>query len=357
MPMSREADASAGTENGEEPDFRRMVESMPHLVWQANPLGDWIWASPQWTAFTGQSLDRSRGYGWLDAVHPEDRERTRDAWRAASRYGHLMIEHRLYRRAAEGHEGDSYLWFSTRATPRRDGGGRPIAWFGTSTDIHALHLMREAQTRLIHELQRQGRNNLAVIRGIVRRVADTAATADDVVAHVGDRLAAMARIQAEVSREPHSRVAQEVLIRDELSAHALPEPSVLAGPPVRLPVEVAERLGLALHELVLGAVLDGHDRITATWTTTPTHLVLTWRDASAARVLSDEAGHASSPAGRHDHGADAAPDDGVTGYCAGGGTLRGEMLERMLAYDLHAVTTITESGGERQVIIGLPLPY
>ena len=24
---------------GEEPDFRRMVESIPHLVWQANPLG------------------------------------------------------------------------------------------------------------------------------------------------------------------------------------------------------------------------------------------------------------------------------------------------------------------------------
>ncbi|WP_269153963.1 PAS domain-containing protein [Methylobacterium currus] len=338
-----------------------MVESMPHLVWQANPLGDWIWASPQWTAFTGQSLDHSRGYGWLDAVHPEDRERTRDAWRAASRYGHLMIEHRLYRRAAEGKERDPYLWFFTRAAPRRDDGGRPTTWFGTSTDIHALHLMREAQTRLIHELQRQGRNNLAVIRGIVRRVADTAVTADDVVAHVDDRLAAMARIQAEVSREPLSGVALEVLIRDELSAHALPEPSVLAGPPVRLPVEVAERLGLALHELVLGAVLDGHDRIDATWTTTPTHLVLTWRerarrDAPASRALSDEAARAPSPAGRHDHGPDSAPDDGVAG-CSGGGTLRGEMLERMLAYDLHAVTTITETGSEREVIIGLPLPH
>ncbi len=360
MPMSREADG-ARNQDEEEPDFRRMVESMPHLVWQANPLGDWIWASPQWTAFTGQSLDRSRGCGWLDAVHPEDRERTRDAWQAASRYGHLIIEHRLYRRAAAGAEADPYLWFSTRAIPRRVDGGRPTTWFGTSTDIHALHLMREAQARLIHELQRQGRNNLAVIRGIVRRVADTAMTADDVVAHVDDRLAAMARIQAEVSREPLSGVALEVLIRDELSAHALPEPSALAGPPVRLPVEVAERLGLALHELVLGAVLDGHDQIAATWATTPTHLVLTWRErarrgAPAPRALPDDADRAPSSAGRRDHGPDAAPDDGVAECCPGGGTLRGEMLERMLAYDLHAVTSVTESAGEREVIIGLPLP-
>jgi PAS domain S-box-containing protein len=332
--MRREA-ASAGQqeavgqEDAEEPDYRRLVESIPHLVWQSNPRGDWVWASPQWAAFTGQSPGRSRGYGWLEAVHPEDRERTLEAWQAASRHGHLAIEHRLRCRSADGTEGAPYLWFATRATPRRDHDGRPVAWFGTSTDINALHLMREAQARLIHELQRQGRNNLAVTRGIVRRIADTAVTADDVVAYVDDRLAAMARIQAEVSREPLSGVALEVLIRDELSAHALPEPSELAGPPVRLPAEMAEKLGLALHELVLSAVLDGHDRIAATWTTTPTHLALIWR----ARARRGEASMASC-----------------------GGSLRGEMLERMLAYDLHAVTTVTETGRERQVVIVLPLP-
>lgn len=320
---------AGGPEDGEAPDFRRMVEGIPHLVWQANPRGDWIWASPQWAAFTGQSPACSRGYGWLDAVHPEDRARTLQAWQAASRKAPLAIEHRLRRHPADGIEGDAHLWFSTRATPRCDGDGRPVAWFGTSTDIHALYQMREAQTRLIHELQRQGRNNLAVTRGIVRRIADTAVTADDVVAYVEDRLAAMARIQAEVSREPLSGVALEVLIRDELSAHALPEPSELGGPPVRLPVEMAEKLGLALHELVLSAVLDGHDRIAATWTTTPTHLTLLWRErARRGNALIE----------------------------IGGGSLRGEMLERMLVYDLHAVTTVAETRHERQIAIVLPLP-
>ncbi|MCF4123990.1 HWE histidine kinase domain-containing protein [Methylobacterium sp. SyP6R] len=312
----------------EGPDFRRMVETIPHLVWQSNPLGDWTWASPQWAAFTSQAPGRSCGYGWLDAVHPEDRERTREAWRVASRRGHLAVEHRLCRRPAKAGESDPYFWFSTQATPRRGDDGRPTTWFGTSTDIHDLHAMRETQERLVRELQRQGRNTLAVMRGIVRRVADTAATAEDVVAHIGDRLGAMARIQAEVSREPMAGVALDVLIRDELSAHALPDPSELAGPPVRLPAEMAEKLGLALHELVLSAVLDGDDRIAATWTVATTHLVLTWR--MRARP--------GAPAG-------------------GARTLSGEMLERMLAYDLRAVTTVTETGRERQVVIVLPLPH
>ncbi|MBE7249438.1 MAG: PAS domain-containing protein [Actinomycetospora chiangmaiensis] len=324
--MRPEADPFA-IEAADEPDFRGMVETIPHLVWQSNAGGDWIWASRQWAAFTGQNAERSRGCGWLDAVHPEDRARTREAWRAASRRGHVAVEHRLCRQAADGPAGDPYRWFATRAMPRRHGDGRPTTWFGTSTDIHDLHLMREAQALLVQELQRRGRNNLAVVRGIVRRVTATAASVEEAAAYVDDRLAAMARIQAEVSREPLSGVALDVLIRDELSAHALPEPSELSGPPVRLPVEVAEKLGLALHELVRGAVLDGHDRIAATWGKTATHLTLTWRERSrpgAART--------------------------------GGETLRGEILERMLAYDLRAATTITETERDRSVVIVLPLP-
>ncbi|TGD97143.1 HWE histidine kinase domain-containing protein [Methylobacterium nonmethylotrophicum] len=329
--MRREADRLETEEEASEPDFRRLVESIPHLVWQSNPRGDWIWASRQWTAFTGQGQDRSRGYGWLDAVHPEDRARTLQAWQAASRRGHLAVEHRLCRGKAAETEADAYLWFSTRAMPRRGSDGRPTTWFGTSTDVNALHLLREAQDSLVWELQRQGRNNLAVIRGIVRRIADTATTAEDVVAHVEDRLAAMARIQAEVSREPLSGVALEMLIRDELSAHALPEPRELSGPPVRLPAEMAEKLGLALHELVLGAVLDGHDRIAVTWTATPTHLTLAWCERAGP---------------------------GATGNRGGtrrGETLRGEMLERMLVYDLRATATVTDSLRERRIVILLPL--
>ena len=38
---------------------------------------------PSWRAFTGQSYEEWKGYGWLNAVHPEDRPRAEEAWRAA----------------------------------------------------------------------------------------------------------------------------------------------------------------------------------------------------------------------------------------------------------------------------------
>ncbi|GJD52593.1 hypothetical protein OPKNFCMD_5359 [Methylobacterium crusticola] len=312
-------------------NFRLLVENIPHLVWQADGGGNWIWASPQWAAFTGQRGPASRGLGWLDVVHPDDRARTLTAWQTAVGAGHLTVEHRLQRvPCGDGRDG-SYLWFETRAMPLRDAAGRPAGWFGTSTDVDALYRLRDAQARLLYELQRRSRNNLALVRGLVRRIAATATTADDVIAHVDDRLAALARIQAAVTRGPDAGVALEVLIREELSANTVPEPASLDGPPVRLPVEMAEKLGLALHELVLGAILDGAlrgGRLSVTWAIEPADtLVLSWWERGPAQ-------------GR-----------------GGTGTgLQREMLERMLAYELKAKTVIWESPGERRVVISLPLP-
>lgn len=45
--------------------FRTLAEGIPQLVFRSGPAGDWSWASPQWTAFTGLSDAASRGRGWL----------------------------------------------------------------------------------------------------------------------------------------------------------------------------------------------------------------------------------------------------------------------------------------------------
>src|SRR5205085_10391391 len=53
--------------------FRTLVEGMPQLVWRAVGGGQWTWSSPQWSAFTGLGDTDSRGIGWLEAFHPDDR--------------------------------------------------------------------------------------------------------------------------------------------------------------------------------------------------------------------------------------------------------------------------------------------
>ena len=61
-----------------EEQLKILMEGIPQLVWRSADEGRWTWSSPQWQAFTGQTLEESRGLGWLDAVHPDDREPTAD---------------------------------------------------------------------------------------------------------------------------------------------------------------------------------------------------------------------------------------------------------------------------------------
>lgn len=48
---------------------------MADIVWSTEPDGRVVQDLPGWRSLTGQTLDQLLGYGWLDAVHPDDRER------------------------------------------------------------------------------------------------------------------------------------------------------------------------------------------------------------------------------------------------------------------------------------------
>jgi PAS domain S-box-containing protein len=80
--------------------------------------------------YTGIPEEKQHGDGWTEAVHPEDRERIFERWRASLEgRAQYDVEYRLRR-----HDG-AYRWFGTRAQAIRDDRGVIIRWFGTSTDI------------------------------------------------------------------------------------------------------------------------------------------------------------------------------------------------------------------------------
>lgn len=43
------------------------------MFWMANALGEMVIISPDWSELTGQTWAEAKGFGWLDAVHPDDR--------------------------------------------------------------------------------------------------------------------------------------------------------------------------------------------------------------------------------------------------------------------------------------------
>jgi len=231
--------------------FRTLVEGIPQLVWRARDSGEWTWSSPQWSEFTGLSAAESKEWGWLDAIHPEDREMARASWRNAATRGVLECELRV-RRASEG----VYRWFQFRASLLRNS-SEECDWLGTASDIEDIMEMQEHQRLLLAELQHRVRNLLAMVRSIIRQSAEGYDDVDDYVAHLTGRIDAMARTQVLLTRKAGASLDLESLIRDELARVAEEDRLAMAGPTVELSAKAAEVLTLAIHELATNSIKFG----------------------------------------------------------------------------------------------------
>jgi PAS domain S-box-containing protein len=120
-------------------EFRTLAEAMPQIVWITRADGWVLYFNQQWMDYSGLTLEQSLGDGWTEPFHPDDRQRSWDAWRhATATEGTYALECRL--RAADG----SYRWWLTRGVPQRDAGGQVLKWFGTCTDIHDMKLAEES---------------------------------------------------------------------------------------------------------------------------------------------------------------------------------------------------------------------
>ncbi len=88
---------------------------------------------PQWRAKTGQTLRDSQGRGWLEAVHPDDRERVTATWRDAFQFRHeYNARYRLRQSSGE------FRLCVARVTPFFDNSGRLTEWHGVCLDIEDI---------------------------------------------------------------------------------------------------------------------------------------------------------------------------------------------------------------------------
>src|SRR6202521_2151135 len=55
-------------------DFRTAYDALPVIVWTSPGDRRWDYVNPRWLEFTRRKLDDELGLGWLDRIHPEDRE-------------------------------------------------------------------------------------------------------------------------------------------------------------------------------------------------------------------------------------------------------------------------------------------
>jgi PAS domain S-box-containing protein len=126
-----------------EKKLRKIIDTIPTLAWCSLPDGAGIFWNRRWHEYTGLPLEVVRGWGWQDAIHPEDLKEITDKWLgflAAGQPGE--VEGRL--RRFDG----AYRWFLFRAEPLRDESGTIVNWYGTDTDIDDL---KRAEAKLRQE--------------------------------------------------------------------------------------------------------------------------------------------------------------------------------------------------------------
>jgi PAS domain S-box-containing protein len=128
--------------------FRALLLTTAQVVWMADAQGEVVEDSPSWRAFTGQTVEESLGSGWLNALHPEDRERAHQAWRdAVARRSLYEVEYRV--RRPDG----SYTPTLGRGAPVLDRDGSLLEWIGTHIDISAHKHAENERERILQELQ------------------------------------------------------------------------------------------------------------------------------------------------------------------------------------------------------------
>ena len=123
--------------------FRLLADSMPQHVWTSDTEGNFNYLNQAGLNYAGLTRNDMKNDGWLQIVHPEDRDISIQEWKKSVQSGNdFSLEHRFRKFTGE------YHWQLSRAVPLRDEHGKIQMWVGTSTDI-------QTQRMFTHELEKE----------------------------------------------------------------------------------------------------------------------------------------------------------------------------------------------------------
>jgi PAS domain S-box-containing protein len=265
--------------------FRNLADHAPVMVWLTGPDGACVYLSRSWYELTGQTPETGLGFGWLDAVHPDDAERVRGLFLAAHAQGEPYNgEYRVRR-----HDG-AYRWALDAATPRRGPDGRLLGYIGSVIDITERKDSEQQQNLLMREIDHRAKNVLAVVQAVLRLSrADTAEGYREVVE---GRIASLARAHSLLASNRWNGVELRHLLEEELAPYVAGQEQRLnlTGPSLLMSAELAQTLALVLHELATnaakhGALSNSSGTIVISWqATAELALSLEWRETTGRKV-------------------------------------------------------------------------
>src|SRR5262249_49616744 len=139
--------------------FRLVANTAPVMIWMSSTDKLCTYVNRPWLDFTGLTIEQELGTGWVDSIHPEDRERSFNLFADAFDRRHsFTMEYRLRR-----HDGE-YRWVLDSGVPRFDKDGSFAGYIGSAMDVTDRKKAEEALFTLggrLIEAQEQERRHIA----------------------------------------------------------------------------------------------------------------------------------------------------------------------------------------------------
>jgi PAS domain S-box-containing protein len=132
--------------------FRQIIENIAEVIWLSTPnKNKMLYISPAYEKIWGRTCESlyTEPRSWLDAIHPEDRDRVRLAALTKQSQGDYEEEYRITRPDA------SVRWIRDRAFPVKDASGNVYRIAGIAEDV-TLRVMAEKKFRALLEFSPDG---------------------------------------------------------------------------------------------------------------------------------------------------------------------------------------------------------
>lgn len=197
-----------------EEHFRFVTNAAPVMLWLTDENNNTTFINRTWLEFTGQTADEILGYGWLDKVHPDDREPVcKEFIQFCNCRGPLELEYRLQRKDGV------YRHMLDAGAPLVNENGEFIGYIGYVLDITRRKEIEQALAKVSQKLS-QSNYDLEQFASIashdlqapLRKIETFSATIHENVKDTADE-----ETLDLLDRMNHSVNTMQTLVRDLLS--------------------------------------------------------------------------------------------------------------------------------------------
>ena len=128
--------------------YKKLTQISPIGIFQTDGNGLTTFVNPAWCEITGLTFGDALGFNWLNAVHPDDKERLFEGWQKAKKLNKTSLSDYRFVRPDR-----SVAWVMGQAVPETNAEGKAIGYIGTITDITERKIAEKEITMLAHSLK------------------------------------------------------------------------------------------------------------------------------------------------------------------------------------------------------------